>query len=235
MRRNLSLIFVATLGLYAAFGIAGCGAPVKGGGQDVGMISETPSKKAVSPGSGALWALPTGKVWRTLTARPQQQNVNSEIRVIGAYRVKDGRTGTMVRSSRTGKMFRVEVYQTSPQGAMKLLALGESEKKLLVFTPAIPVFNNPVKEGKYERWNGTAQIDGKEYTASAFHRISASEDIKTPFETLKTYRLDGIITLLNGEQRIDYPAVMWFVPGKGIAQRRLADRGTLALEVITKF
>ena len=235
MRPNRFSAFAAFLALVGALGVAGCGAPSKDGGQDVDIISEKPSKKAVSPGSGALWTLSPGKVWRTLTARPNQRNANSEIRVIGPYRVAGGRTGTLVRSSREGKPFRVEVYETTPQGAMNLLALGESEKKLLVFTPAIPVFGSPTKEGDYKRWSGSARIDGRDYGATAFHRISAAEAVKTPFETLKTYRLDGIITLLNGEQRIDYPAVMWFVPGKGIAQRRLADRGTLALEVITKF
>ena len=215
--------------------LGGCAGNPQGKGQDKDLVSETSQTKPVSLGTGVLWPMTPGKIWRTLTLRPKHNNTQSEIRVAGAFRVADGRTGTLIRSVRGGKVFRVEVYQQTPGGGLDLLALGESEKKLLVFTPAVPFIKAPAKEGVYARWIGSARIEGKDYPATAFHRISATEEIKTPFETLRTYRLDGIITLLNGEQRIDYPAVMWLVPGKGVAQRRLADRGTLALEVITKF
>jgi hypothetical protein len=100
----------------------------------------------------------------------------------------------------------------------------------------VPFLSSSVKEGEYAKWGGTARIGKDEYAATAFHRISAVDSVKTPFNTtLRAYRLDGIISLLNSNQRVDYPVVMWFVPGKGVAQRRLADRGVLALEVITKF
>ncbi len=233
MLRNFALI--STLALLTILG-TGCSDAPASKGQDVNLVSENPSEKPPKPkGSGSLWPLTPGRTWRTLTVRPNQTNVNSEVKVTGSFRVFDGRTGTMVRSTRGGKLFRVEVFQTAPGGGLNLLALGENEKKLLVFTPAVPFIPAPSVEGTSARWNGTARIEGRDYVATAFHRISATEEVKTPFETLLTYRLDGIITLLNGSQRIDYPAVMWFVPGKGLAQRRLADRGTLALEVITKF
>ncbi|MBC7805449.1 MAG: hypothetical protein H7145_04790 [Akkermansiaceae bacterium] len=216
--------------------VAGCGSEGKGGGKEVDLISEVATKKADLPtGTGPLWPLVAGKSWRTLTIRPNQKNTDSEIRVIGPFRVPDGRSGTLVRSYRGGKPFRVEVIQTDRTGGMRILGLGESEKKLLVFSPAIPYLVTPVKEGEYLQWDGTARIAGQEYVATAFHRVSTVDSVKTPFETIRAYRLDGIISLVNGTQKIDYPAVMWFVPGKGVAQRRLADRGTLALEVITKF
>ncbi|MBC8142616.1 MAG: hypothetical protein H7Y38_14385 [Armatimonadetes bacterium] len=233
MLRNT--IVLATLTLLSIFGV-GCGDTPSKQGQDADLVSENPSIKQPKPaGTGFLLPLTPGRTWRTITSRPQQANVGSEMKVMGSLRVSDGRTGTLVRSTRGGKLFRVEVFQPTPGGGLNLLALGENEKKLLVFSPAVPFLPAPVVEGKYIQWNGTARIDGRDYAASAFHRISATEEIKTPFESLITYRLDGIITLLNGSQRIDYPAVMWLVPGKGMAQRRLADRGTLALEVITKF
>ncbi|RYG86030.1 MAG: hypothetical protein EON58_22215, partial [Alphaproteobacteria bacterium] len=198
--------------------LAGCGKGMENGGQDVDMISERPSKLPDQPkGSGPLWPLTPGKTWRTLTLRPNAANANSEIRVAGTRKMPDGRSGTLVQSFRNGKLFRVEVYQAEPSGALKLMALGENEKKMLSFTPAIPVLGAPTKEGQSYQWNGTARIDGKDYPATAFHRLSAVETVKTPFDSYRTFRLDGIVTLLNGNQRIDYPAVMWFVPGKGIA------------------
>lgn len=222
--------------LGAASLLAGCSDDIKGGGKEADLVSETPSRKQILPkGSGPLWPLTPGKSWRTLTLRPGQKQLDSEIRVVGPYRVSGGRSGTLVRSYRAGKMFRVEVLQTDSAGNMKILALGENEKKLLVFEPAIPFLETPAKEGKYLRWNGTAKIDKQSYGASAFHRISAVDLVKTPFDTIPAYRLDGIVSLANGAQRVDYPVVMWFVPGKGVVQRRLADRGQLALEVITKF
>ena len=234
MLRNRAMLG-AFLCAAALLGV-GCGMPPSTKGGESNLVSENPTEKLPKPaGTGPLWSLTPGRTWRTLTYRPKQENVQSEIKVTGVFRLPDGRTGTTVRSFRGGKLFRVEVFQATPQGGLNLLALGESENKLLVFTPAVPFILAPTQEGKSARWNGTARIDGKDYPATAFHRLSATEEVKTPFETLLTYRLDGIITLLNGSQRIDYPAVMWFVPGKGVAQRRLADRGTLALEVITKF
>ena len=228
---------VASLALclcITAFG-AGCTLPPPKG-QDIDLVSEKSDTKTTKPaGTGALWPLAAGRKWKTLTARTGVASVASEIAVAGSLRVSDGRTGTLVRSTRGGKEFRVEVFQITPGGGLNLLALGESEKKLLVFTPAVPFLLAPTEEGKGARWSGTARIDGRDYPATAFHRLSAVDWVKTPFDTLLAYRLDGIITLLNGSQRIDYPAVMWFVPGKGVAQRRLADRGTLTLEVITKF
>lgn len=220
---------------FVALSGAGCFAIPPDKGQDMDLVSEKSSEKSPKPsGAGPLWSLTQGKIWNTLTQRPKG-NAQSTVKVDGTFRVPDGRTGTMVRSLREGKLFRVEIFQTTPEGGLNLLALGENEKKLLVFTPAVPFIVAPTEEGKGARWSGMARIDGRDYPATAFHRLSATEEIKTPFETLLTYRLDGIITLINGGQRIDYPAVMWFVPGKGFAQRRLADRGTLALETITKF
>jgi hypothetical protein len=215
--------------------LSGCGNGTKSTGQEIDLISEKPGKKVVLPkGTGPLWPLTPGKSWRTLTVRPGQKNVNSEIRVIGPYRMPDGRTGTVVHSYRSGKLFRVEVMQSDASG-IKLLALGESGDKLLSFQPAIPFAKYPAKEGEYSQWSGTAKLGKQEFAATAFHRISAIDSVKTPFDTIRAYRLDGIISLLNASQRVDYPVVMWFVPGKGVAQRRLADRGVLALEVITKF
>ncbi|MBC8135355.1 MAG: hypothetical protein H8F28_05630 [Fibrella sp.] len=228
-------IGVLTLAIITT--LSGCDNDAKGGsgGKESDFITENPSKKTELPkGTGPLWSLTPGKSWRTITMR-QQKNVDSEIRVVGPYRVVDGRTGMMVRSSRAGKPFRIEIYQTDPSGGMKLLALGETEKKLLVFSPAIPVLKYPVKEGEYLQWSGTARLEKQEFGAIAFHRISAVDSVKTPFDTILAYRLDGIISLNSGTQRVDYPAVMWFVPGKGVAQRRLADRGVVAFEMITKF
>jgi hypothetical protein len=216
--------------------LAGCSSDVKGGGKEADLVSETPTKKQEVPkGSGPLWPLTPGKSWRTLTIRPKQKQIDSEIRVIGPYRVPGGRSGTLVRSYRQGKPFRVEILETDRAGNINVLALGESEQKLLVFDPPIPFLASPAQEGKYLRWNGTAKIARQTFVARAFHRISAVDSVKTPFETIRAYRLDGIVSLENGSQRVDYPVVMWFVPGKGIAQRRLADRGVLALEIITKF
>ncbi len=237
MRHNTvaaSALLLAGFALTALLG--GCADDVKDNGKEASLISEKPVTAVELPkGSGPLWPLTPGKTWRTLTIRNGKQNTNSEIRVIGAFRVPDGRTGILVHSYRDGKLFRAEVLQTDASGSMNLLALGEDEKKLLVFSPAVPLFKAPTREGEYLRWNGTAQLGKDTFPASAFHRISGVEVIQTPFTTMRAYRHDGIISLVNGTQRIDYPAVMWFVPGKGIAQRRLADRGTLALEVITKF
>lgn len=227
-----------TLALLAVFGAlgGGCAEHLKGGGQDAPLVTEGTEKTSKKPaGTGALWPLATGKGWQMLTFRPNQKSVNSVIQVAGPCRLEDGRTGTLVRSTRAGKLFRVEVYDQKANGSLSLLALGETDKKLLTFTPAIPFLSLPVEEGSELPWKGIARIDGKDYSASATHRLSGTDTIRTPFESLLTYRLDGIISLRNGTQRIDYPAVMWFVPGKGVGQRRLADQGAVALEVITKF
>lgn len=216
--------------------LAGCNSSTKDSGQEADLISETPSKKVELPkGSGPLWPLTPGKSWRTLTVRANQKNADSEIRVVGPVRVADGRSGTLVRSYRKGKPFRSEVYQVDAAGGIKLIGLGENEQNTLLFNPPIPFIKSAVKEGEYLRWSGTARMNGRSFGATAFHRISSVDTVKTPFESIRAYRLDGIISLANGQQKIDYPAVMWFVPGKGVAQRRLADKGTLALEVITKF
>lgn len=216
--------------------LTGCARQEGDGGKEADLISESPKKAAELPkGSGPLLPLDTGRSWKTITIRPQQKNVDSEIRVVGSYRVPDGRTGTLVRSYRGGKPYRVEVFQSGSDGALNLLALGESEEKLLVFTPPVPFLGGKAKEGQYFAWTGSARLGKQSYTATAFHRLSAIEPVETPFETIRAYRNDGIISLANGAQRIDYPVVMWLVPGKGVAQRRLADRGTLALEITTKL
>lgn len=238
MLRNIALsarFFFLALGVVAL--LAGCDSTSNDNGKEADLVSENPSKKTELPkGSGPLWSLTPGQSWRTLTRRPNQKNVDSEIRVVGEYRVPDGRTGTVVRSYRGGVPFRVEIYQMNSSGSMKLLALGESEQKLLVFSPAIPFLKTPIKEGESLQWSGLAKMGKQEYAATAFHRISAIDDVKDVFDnSIRAYRLDGIVSLNSGAQRIDYPVVMWFVPGKGIAQRRLADRGQLALEQITKF
>lgn len=235
LRRAVPCRRIALLSLCFLPLLFGCSDEKKNTGQEADLVSEAPAKKAVLPkGDGPLWPLIPGRSWRTLTARPGQKNVNSEIRVIGPYRTSDGRAGTLVHSFRNGKLFRVEVLQSDASG-IKLMALGESDKKLLLFQPAIPFVKYPAKEGEYLQWNGMAKLGKQEFSATAFHRISAIDPVRTPFETIQTYRLDGIISLLNASQRVDYPVVMWFVPGKGVAQRRLADRGVLAIEVITKF
>lgn len=214
----------------------GCSSGLKGRGQEIDLISETPSHATPRPtGSGPLWPLTPGRAWQTLTLRPDQPNTPSEIRVTGPYRSADGRAGEMVQSYRAGKLFRVEVFQIDPKGNMKMLALGESPDKLLVFTPSVPFLNAPVKEGEAMQWRGTARLKNQDYPATAYHRMSAVDTVKTPFDSLLAYRLDCIISLMNGTQRIDYPGVYWLVPGKGIAQRRLADQGKVALEVITRF
>ena len=237
MRRSTvaaSGLLLAGFALTALLG--GCADGVKDSGKEAELISEKPVTAVELPkGAGPLWPLTPGKSWRTLTIRNGKQNTNSEIRVVGEFRVPDGRTGMLVHSYRGGKLFRAEVLQTDASGSVNLLGLGEDDKKLLVFSPAVPIFKAPTKEGEYLRWNGTAQLGKDTFPASAFHRISGVESIRTPFTTMRAYRHDGIISLVSGTQHIDYPAVLWFVPGKGVAQRRLADRGVLALEVITKF
>lgn len=216
--------------------LVGCVSLRKTTGQDVALITEGSENKAPQPkGTGPLWPLLPGTRWQMLTYRDAKNSVGSEIRVMGDIRVEDGRTGILVHSFRNGKLYRVEIYQKDATGNLLMIGLGESEKKLLLFTPAIPVVKSPVREGETLSWNGTARIEHKDYGANALHRISGVEGVKTLFDTIQAYRMDGIISLYNGTQRIDYPVVTWFVPGKGPAQRRLVDQGKLTMEVITRF
>jgi len=213
-----------------------CGNSQRNTGQDIDYITEGSEQTAKQPeGTGPLWPLSPGHSWRTLTSLSSKDSEDSAIRVEGTMRLADGRSGTLVRSYRNGKPFRIEVYQTKPAGNMDLLALGENEKKLLVFTPAIPIMRSPTKEGEGLSWNGTAQTGKKYYTASAYHRISGVETVTTPFETMLAFRLDGVISIFNAGQHVDFPMVMWFVPGKGPAERRLANQGERVVEVITRF
>ncbi len=237
MPRSAFATACLALAICSFTALTGCNSGMNDGGQDVDLVAEKPSKEAVVvKGTGPLWPLTPGRSWRTLTMRPDQQNTDSLIRVAGTFRLPDGRSGTIVESSRNNKVYRIEIYHKDASGGVQLLGLGESIKKILVFTPAIPVLEPTVREGNNLMWQGTARLDGKSFNATALHRISAVDTIKTPLgESIPAYRLDGIISLINGSQRIDYPAVEWLVPGKGIAQRRLADRGTVAIEIITRF
>lgn len=221
----------------AAAGAAGCGKALPGGGPDIAFIDQTKAEAKNKPpkvtAAGPLLPLTPGRTWRFLAVRSNKgkaETFATETSVAGPLRLGNGQTGTLLRSLRNGKVFRLEVLRAEKDGGLSLLGIGENEKRILTFDPPVPFARPPYEEGKAEFWRGTARIDGKEFAATGFTRLSSAEKLDTLAGDYVGYRFDHIVSVNLGARRIDYPAVYWLVPGVGIVRRRLADRGSVAVE-----
>ncbi|HVK05967.1 MAG TPA: hypothetical protein VM490_21030 [Armatimonadaceae bacterium] len=208
--------------------LAGCSQGMPNGGPDVAMVREVAASSQVKmpDRAGAIFPLTPGRTLKMRVTRGGADGgvVPGEVRVVGV-RTLAGRTGTLVESVRGGKRFRLELYGTDGDGkTIRLKALGESPERMLVFDPPIPVLKSGSATGADLLWNGTARMGKAQYSARAYHRVSAHVPVKTPSGEYKAFRLDSIISVTANRQRIDYPAVMWLAPEVGMVQRRLAER-----------
>jgi hypothetical protein len=218
--------------------LSGCAKTLPGGGPDIGFIDEGKAKDAAKPvqvkGSGPLFPLAPGRTWQFLTVRGKGETFPSEVVVGGPSRLGNGEAGTLLLSRRQGKVFRAEVFRTEKDGSLTLLGLGETEKRMLTLTPPVPFLKDSPAEGDGLFWRGTVKIEGKEFPATAYSRISATEKVDTMAGDYVAYRVDHILSVSAGSRRVDYPAVYWLVPGVGVVRRRLADRGSVAVEDLKK-
>lgn len=236
-------VVAAALAALAALSAAGCSKGLDGGGPDIGFIEPEKSvkkdaKKApprIKDPNAAPLRLSAGRKWGFLAIRGKD-TFPTEIEVKGTFTVpKTGAQGLLVESRRKGKVFRTEVLREDAQGGLEVLALGETSKEMMVFSPPVPLYKRPYTEGAAQVWHGTARMRGRDFAAKAFSRISAVEKADTLAGDYAAYRLDHILSLTTGAtSKIDYPAVYWLVPDVGIVRRRLADRGQVMVEDLRK-
>ncbi|MDX1933062.1 MAG: hypothetical protein SFU56_10695 [Capsulimonadales bacterium] len=235
-KRNRSRRSLCVWAALAAVGSAGCENEIRPSGPDIAIL-ESPSGTAMTATlDNPLLSLKKGNFWEMMAYR---QNVgSSEVTVTRDRYVVHGPitvggiAATEIRILRNGKTWRREVYRMNGP-VLELVAAQDENSELMRYSPPVPLFKYPVREGDYLNWAGTFTIRGETLAARALSRISGQETVQTPAAVFKTLRVDTMIAL--GDGQIKFPSARWFAPGVGFVRRGYAEMKNPASAEVVRF
>jgi hypothetical protein len=88
-------------------------------------------------------------------------------------------------------------------------------------TPPIPVIKYPMEVGKSWNWSGKIYVAQAKISldGNATLKVAAKENVKTGAGTFQAYRVDMVLNILQGQQKMTVPNSYWFAPGVGLIKQ----------------
>lgn len=206
-------------------------------GADIAMLNSPLQPDIPKNQRANLLPLAMGNSWDMVSQckRPTGTENSRDKLVIVGPKTDGDVSGIQMNINRNGKYWRREMYQQK-NGITYLVAMQDESSQLMRLDTPVPLWKEPVEEGKTINWIGYFKLGKVTYASNAFSRVSAYEVHKTSAGEFKTYRIDTIVVLKrpNGEE-VRFPMVRWMTPHVGYVSRGFADKGFPAFSELMRF